>query len=76
MPSGVVKWFNTAKGYGFITPDDGAADTFVHITSMKESGLKMLVESQRVKYELTEGRDGRHIATDIELIDQTDTLVG
>ena len=76
MPTGVVKWFNTARGYGFITPDDDSADIFVHITSVKDSGLKMLVESQRVSYELREGRDGRDIAIDIALIDQTDTLAG
>ncbi|MGC6472586.1 MAG: cold-shock protein [Parvibaculales bacterium] len=76
MPTGVVKWFNTARGYGFITPDDGSADTFVHITSVKDSGLKMLVENQRVSFELKEGRDGRDIATQLDLIDQMETLAG
>lgn len=76
MPTGVVKWFNTARGYGFITPDDGSADTFVHITSVKDSGLKMLVENQRVSFEMKEGRDGRDIASDIALIDQMETLAG
>ncbi|MGC6511220.1 MAG: cold-shock protein [Parvibaculales bacterium] len=76
MPTGVVKWFNTARGYGFITPDDGSADTFVHITSVKDSGLKMLVENQRVSFELKEGRDGRDIASDITLVDQMETLAG
>ena len=76
MPTGIVKWFNTARGYGFITPDDGSADTFVHITSVKDSGLKMLVENQRVSFELKEGRDGRDIASQISLVDQMETLAG
>ena len=76
MPTGIVKWFNTARGYGFITPDDGTADTFVHITSVKDSGLKMLVENQRVSFELKEGRDGRDIASQISLVDQMETLAG
>jgi CspA family cold shock protein len=51
MATGVVKWFNPAKGYGFITPDEGGKDVFVHVSAVEQSGLGSLTEGQRVKYE-------------------------
>ena len=62
MPSGTVKWFNTTKGYGFIAPDDGGADIFVHISAVEQSGLTGLADDQKVTFDLIEGRDGRKMA--------------
>ncbi len=59
MPVGTVKWFNTTKGYGFIAPDEGGTDVFVHISAVEASGMTGLADNQKVSYELTEGRDGR-----------------
>ncbi|MFP4239501.1 cold-shock protein [Rhodosalinus sp.] len=66
MPNGTVKWFNTAKGYGFIAPEDGGKDVFVHISAVERSGLTGLADNQRVSYELREGRDGRTMAADLK----------
>lgn len=68
MPNGTVKWFNTTKGYGFIAPDDGGKDVFVHISAVERSGLTGLADNQKVSFELREGRDGRTMASDIELL--------
>lgn len=68
MPTGTVKWFNTTKGYGFIAPEGGGKDVFVHISAVERSGLKGLVENQKVAFELTEGRDGRILASDLKLL--------
>lgn len=68
MPTGTVKWFNTTKGYGFIAPDDGGKDIFVHITAVQRAGLESLADNQKVQYELREGRDGRESASDLELL--------
>ncbi|MEL6171886.1 MAG: cold-shock protein [Pseudomonadota bacterium] len=68
MPSGTVKWFNTAKGYGFIAPDEGGKDVFVHISQVERSGLKGLTDNQKVTYELQDGRDGRQMAGDIVIV--------
>lgn len=65
MPTGTVKWFNTTKGYGFIAPDDGGADIFVHISAVEQSGLTGLADDQKVTFELVEGRDGRQMAGSI-----------
>ena len=56
MPTGTVKWFNGRKGYGFIEPDDGENDVFVHITAVKDSGLNVLNEGDKVSFELVENR--------------------
>ena len=56
MPSGTVKWFNATKGFGFITPDDGGKDIFVHITAVKAAGLQSLNDGQRVSFELATER--------------------
>ncbi|MDJ0824718.1 MAG: cold-shock protein [Rhodobacter sp.] len=70
MPSGTVKWFNTTKGYGFIAPDDGSNDVFVHISAVERAGMTGLADNQKVSYELREGRDGRSMASD--LVDLTE----
>ena len=67
MPTGTVKWFNAEKGYGFIAPDDGGKDVFVHISAVKRSGLEELIENQKLSFELEEGRDGRPMAGEINL---------
>ncbi|MQY43701.1 cold-shock protein [Epibacterium sp. SM1969] len=67
MPSGTVKWFNTTKGYGFIAPDDGGKDIFVHISAVERAGLTGLADNQKVNFELRAGRDGRESADQIEL---------
>ncbi|CAD0184003.1 MULTISPECIES: cold-shock protein [Ruegeria] len=67
MPAGTVKWFNTTKGYGFIAPEDGGKDIFVHISAVERSGLTGLADNQKVTYELRSGRDGRESADNIEL---------
>jgi len=59
MASGSVKWFNLTKGFGFISPDDGGKDVFVHISAVERSGLTSLEDSQPVEFTLGEGRDGR-----------------
>lgn len=66
MSTGTVKWFNTTKGYGFICPDEGGKDVFVHITAIQTAGLKALDEGQKVAYDLTEHK-GRTSATNIQL---------
>ncbi|KPD11130.1 cold-shock protein [Phaeobacter sp. 11ANDIMAR09] len=66
MPSGTVKWFNTTKGFGFIEPDGGGNDVFVHISQVERSGLTGLSDNMKVDYELTEGRDGRQMAGEIK----------
>jgi len=68
MPTGTVKWFNTTKGYGFIAPDDGGKDVFVHISAVERSGLTGLADNQKVNFEMLEGRDGRQMAGDLKLL--------
>ncbi len=58
MAQGTVKWFNAEKGYGFIAPDDGTADVFVHYSSIQSSGYRSLDEEQRVEFEVTQGQKG------------------
>jgi CspA family cold shock protein len=58
MAQGKVKWFNAEKGYGFIQPDDGGGDVFVHFSAIQEQGYKVLEENQRVSFELSAGRKG------------------
>lgn len=65
MPTGTVKWFNQAKGYGFIAPDEGGADVFVHISEVSRAGLQGLAEGQKVAFEMIPGPDGRNMAGDI-----------
>ncbi len=68
MPNGTVKWFNTTKGYGFIAPEDGGKDVFVHISAVERSGLTGLADNQKLSYDLQEGRDGRQMAADLKLL--------
>lgn len=66
MAFGIVKFFNVGKGFGFIQPEDGSKDVFVHITAVQAAGMSELVERQRVQFERQEGRDGRVSATDLK----------
>jgi CspA family cold shock protein len=66
MPNGTVNWFNNNRGFGFITPEDGGADVFVHISDVEKSGLKGLNEGQKVSYELDPDRQGRMTAVNIQ----------
>ena len=68
MATGTVKWFNGQKGYGFIQPDEGGADVFVHISAVQRSGLQGLYENDKVTYELETGRDGKVSATNLTLL--------
>ena len=67
MATGVVKWFNPAKRFGFIKPDDGGQDVFVHITALESAGLSMLDENQKVQYDLAENK-GKMSAVNLKLI--------
>ena len=66
MANGTVKWFNADKGYGFIAPDNGGADVFVHITAVQNAGLDGLSEDQKVTFEVETGNNGRESATDLK----------
>ena len=69
MATGTVKWFNAVKGYGFIQPEDGGGDAFVHISAVERAGLSSLNEGQKVSYELQPGRNGKTSAENLSLID-------
>ncbi len=66
MPSGTVKWFNMSKGFGFIAPDDGGSDIFVHISAVEQSGLHGLADNEKVTFEMIDGRDGRKMAGNLQ----------
>lgn len=68
MATGTVKWFNAEKGFGFIAPDEGGKDVFVHITAVRAAGLEGLKDDQKVSFELQDGRDGRSSAGDLQLL--------
>ncbi len=65
MPSGTVKFFNTTKGYGFIQPDDGGKDVFVHISAVERSGMAPPNEGDKLSYDIEEDRQGRSAATNL-----------
>ena len=65
MATGTVKWFNTQKGYGFIQPEDGSKDVFVHISAVERAGMGSLREGQRLSYELERGREGKTSAVNL-----------
>jgi len=69
MATGIVKWFNTTKGFGFIAPDDGGNDVFVHISAVEAAGMTGLADDQKISYEMIEGRDGRSSAGELKLLD-------
>jgi CspA family cold shock protein len=69
MATGTVKWFNPAKGFGFIEPEDGSQDAFVHISAVERAGLSSLREGQKVSYELEPGRNGKSSAENLTALD-------
>lgn len=70
MATGTVKWFNTQKGYGFIQPDEGGKDVFVHISAVERAGIPPLNDGQKISYEIvTDKRTGKSSAGDLELAD-------
>ncbi len=69
MAKGTVKWFNPTKGFGFIQPEGGSRDVFVHISAVERAGLRGLDEGQKVEFEIEAGRDGRESASDLVLVD-------
>ncbi len=69
MATGTVKWFSSAKGFGFIEPEDGSKDAFVHISAVERSGLSGLDEGQKVSFDLVSGRDGKMAAENLTVAD-------
>ena len=67
MANGTVKWFNATKGYGFIAPEGGAKDVFVHITALERAGLRSLNDGQAVTFDIEAARDGRESAVNLAL---------
>jgi CspA family cold shock protein len=67
MANGTVKWFNSTKGFGFIAPDGGRKDVFVHISAVERAGLTGLADNQAVTFDLVSGRDGRESAENLQL---------
>ncbi len=68
MATGTVKWFNASKGFGFIQPDDGSKDVFVHISAVQGAGLSTLNEGQKVQFELVKGKDGKTSAGNLKAV--------
>jgi CspA family cold shock protein len=68
MITGTVKFFNSTKGFGFIAPEDGSKDAFVHVTALERAGISGLAEGQKVSFELETGRDGKVSATNLSLV--------
>ena len=69
MATGTVKWVNPTKGFGFIEPEDGSSDAFVHISAVERAGIGSLNEGQKVSYELQAGQNGKSSAEDLKLVD-------
>jgi cold shock protein len=68
VSNGTVKWFNEQKGYGFIQPDDGSKDVFVHISAVEQAGLSSLHENQKLSYELERGQQGKTSAVNLQTV--------
>jgi cold shock protein len=68
VATGTVKWFNPSKGFGFIQPDDGSKDVFVHITAVESAGMSTLKEGQKVSFELVKGKDGKTSAGSLKSV--------
>ena len=68
MTKGTVKWFNPTKGFGFIQPEDGSKDAFVHISALERAGLSGLSDGQKISYELVAGRDGKMSAENLQVV--------
>ena len=68
MTTGTVKWFNESKGFGFISPEDGGKDVFVHVSALERAGMGGLVEGQKVGFDVETGRDGRSNAANIQAL--------
>ncbi|PKP79753.1 MAG: cold-shock protein [Alphaproteobacteria bacterium HGW-Alphaproteobacteria-2] len=68
MATGTVKWFNATKGFGFIQPDGGSKDVFVHISAVERAGLRGLDDGQKVSFDMEVGRDGRQSASNLQLM--------
>jgi CspA family cold shock protein len=68
MPNGTVKWFNAQKGYGFIQPETGSKDIFLHISAVERAGLTHINDGQKVKFDIEKGRDGRESASNLVLV--------
>ena len=69
MATGTVKWFNPVQGYGFITPDEGGSDAFVHISAVERAGLSTLQEGQKVNFDLEAGRNGKSSAENLTIVE-------
>ncbi|NKB50491.1 MAG: cold-shock protein [Alphaproteobacteria bacterium] len=69
MTTGTVKWFNATKGYGFIEPEDGSKDAFVHISAVERAGLTTLNEGQKVSFELQAGQNGKSSAENLQIVE-------
>lgn len=68
MPQGTVKWFDVKKGFGFIQPDDGSKDVFVHISAVERAGISQLNEGQKVSFELERGQQGKMSAVNLQTL--------
>jgi len=68
MATGTVKWFNATKGFGFIQPDGGGNDVFVHISAVEGAGMTGLADNQKIEYQMVEGRDGRESAGELKAL--------
>jgi len=69
MTAGTVKWFNATKGFGFIEPEDGSKDVFVHISAVEHAGLSSLSDGQKVSYELQSGQNGKSSAENLSVVE-------
>lgn len=69
MPVGIVKWFNPTKGFGFVAPDDGGKDVFVHISAVQKAGMRTLTQGQKIQFDMESQKDGRQAAVNLSAAD-------